>query len=79
MSLFRRLVAIQAVLFVFCAPATAQPSSATLFQNVRVFDGKNETLSPASNLLVMGNVITKFRRDHERRKDLQEPGSELNN
>jgi imidazolonepropionase-like amidohydrolase len=34
-------------------PAAAQ----TLFQNVRIFDGKGTTLSPPSNVLVKGNVI----------------------
>ena len=44
-------------MFLFCASAGAQTGSATLFQNVRVFDGKNETLSPVSNVLIVGNVI----------------------
>jgi imidazolonepropionase-like amidohydrolase len=35
-----------------------QPAPAlTLFQNVRIFDGKSEALSPPSNVLVKGNVI----------------------
>jgi imidazolonepropionase-like amidohydrolase len=37
-----------------------QPAAApalTLFQNVRIFDGKSATLSPPSNVLVKGNVI----------------------
>ena len=37
-----------------------QPAAApalTLFQNVRIFDGKSTTLSPPSNVLVKGNVI----------------------
>ena len=58
MPLFRRLLAVQAVLLILCASAGAQPNTATLFQNVRVFDGKNETLSQASNVLVLGSVIT---------------------
>lgn len=58
MTLLRRLLAIQAVLSIFCASAIAQPITATLFQNVRVFDGKSETLSAASNVLVVGSVIT---------------------
>jgi hypothetical protein len=28
------------------------PSSTTLFQNVRIFDGKSGNISPASNVLV---------------------------
>jgi imidazolonepropionase-like amidohydrolase len=47
------------------APATpgahaqdaAQASASTLFQNVRIFDGKSGSLSPPSNVLVRGNII----------------------
>jgi len=35
---------------------TIQPK-ATLFENVRIFDGKSDKLSPPSNVLVVGNVI----------------------
>src|SRR5215470_9840735 len=37
------------------APAADGPT--TLFQNVRIFDGKNTALSAASNVLVRGNKI----------------------
>lgn len=37
--------------------AHAQATSSTLFQNVRVFDGKSNALSPPSNVLVKGNKI----------------------
>jgi imidazolonepropionase-like amidohydrolase len=37
--------------------APAPVGAATLFQNVRVFDGSSPTLSPPSNVLVRGNVI----------------------
>ena len=59
MSLLSRLFAIEIVLLILCSAAGAQPSAnpATLFQNVRVFDGKNGTLSPVSNVLVEGNII----------------------
>jgi imidazolonepropionase-like amidohydrolase len=52
-----------------CQPGQAQPapggapsatpaaSAATLFQNVRIFDGKSGTLSESSNVLVRGNTI----------------------
>ena len=45
-----------------CQPSPAQqaPSAdggTTLFQNVRIFDGKNATLSAPSNVLVRGNKI----------------------
>ena len=40
------------------APSTASASgSVTLFQNVRIFDGKNATLSGPSHVLVRGNKI----------------------
>ena len=40
-------------------PATAAPRpAATLFENVRIFDGTADRLSALSNVLVVGNVIT---------------------
>jgi imidazolonepropionase-like amidohydrolase len=48
------------------APAgTAQqaPQTAVLFQNVRIFDGKSDALSPPSNVLVRGNKIDKISTD----------------
>src|SRR5258708_12780458 len=39
------------------APAQAQQGSAVLFQNVRIFDGKNGALSTPSNVLVRDNKI----------------------
>jgi imidazolonepropionase-like amidohydrolase len=45
----------------FCHPADAQEGSAvTLFENVRIFDGKSATLSAASNVLVRGNIIERI-------------------
>jgi imidazolonepropionase-like amidohydrolase len=44
-------------------PALAQPvadSGSTLFQNVRVFDGKSARLSGPSNVLVRGNTIAQI-------------------
>jgi imidazolonepropionase-like amidohydrolase len=38
--------------------AQAAPPAAVLFENVRIFSGTSERLSPASNVLVVGNVIT---------------------
>lgn len=50
--------AISAVFAEVGQPAVAQERSAvTLFENVRIFDGKNATLSAASNVLVRGNII----------------------
>ena len=34
--------------------------SATLFQNVRIFDGKGGSLSAPSNVLVKGNIIERI-------------------
>jgi imidazolonepropionase-like amidohydrolase len=58
MFVFRRLFIIAAVLLILCASAVAQPETTTLFQNVRVFDGKSGTVSAASNVLIKGNIIT---------------------
>jgi imidazolonepropionase-like amidohydrolase len=58
MFVFHRLFIIAAVLLILCASAVAQPETATLFQNVRVFDGKSGTVSAASNVLIKGNIIT---------------------
>jgi len=58
MFLFRQLFIIHAVLLILCAAASAQPETTTLFQNVRVFDGKSGTVSPASNVLIKGNIIS---------------------
>jgi imidazolonepropionase-like amidohydrolase len=41
----------------FAQPATA---AATLFENVRIFDGKSARLSGPSNVLVRGNVIERI-------------------
>jgi hypothetical protein len=35
----------------------APPPTAVLFENVRVFDGTSEQLSPPRNVLVVGNKI----------------------
>ena len=49
------------VLALACAavtfPAMAQDKKPILYKNVRIFDGLGDTLSPASNVLVRGNVI----------------------
>jgi len=42
------------------ASAAAPSVSAVLYENVRVFDGKADTLSAASNVLVVGNLINKI-------------------
>jgi len=38
----------------------AAPSAVALFENVRVFDGTNERLSPPTNVLVRGNKIERI-------------------
>jgi len=57
MYVFRQLFIIAVVLLILCASAVAQPETTTLFQNVRVFDGKSGTVGPASNVLIKGNII----------------------
>src|SRR4051812_11369630 len=47
------------------APGSAPPvasagSGATLFQNVRIFDGKSAALTDPSNVLVSGNTIDRI-------------------
>jgi imidazolonepropionase-like amidohydrolase len=41
-------------------PAQAQQGVAVLFQNVRIFDGRSDTLSASSNVLVKGNTIERI-------------------
>ena len=42
------------------ARQSAADSGATLFQNVRIFDGKGASLSAPSNVLVKGNIIERI-------------------
>jgi hypothetical protein len=42
------------------AAAAQAPARVTLFSNVRIFDGKSDTLSAPSNVLVRGNLIEKI-------------------
>src|SRR5215831_15651641 len=53
--------------FQFLLPAalaqSAEPATNILFENVRIFDGKNEALSASMNVLVRGNRIEKISRD----------------
>src|SRR5262245_32804946 len=56
---------LAAVLAALPSPCMAQQASAagngaTLFQNVRIFDGKSSNLSAASHVLVQGNVIERI-------------------
>src|SRR5262245_23001663 len=49
-----------ALLLALCQASAAQT---TVFQNVRVFDGKSASLSPPTNVLVRGNRIEKISTD----------------
>lgn len=42
------------------SPAAAQSGAVTLFNNVRVFDGRSATLSAPTNVLVRGNLIERI-------------------
>ena len=64
MKSMRRWIVAAALLFFVTAPApgvraqnSPETSPATLFRNVRIFDGKSSSLSAPSNVLVKGNVI----------------------
>ena len=47
----------------FAQPQSVEPSTAILFENVRIFDGKSDTLSGGMNVLVRGNTIDKISKD----------------
>lgn len=51
------------VLWLTCAAHAAEPPTPTLFENVRIFDGKSEQLSVSMNVLVRGNTIEKISKD----------------
>ena len=66
-SMFRRLaIAVLALVGIGLSSAVhaqdnqAPASSATLFQNVRIFDGKGASLSAPSDVLVKGNIIERI-------------------
>ncbi len=58
-----RLLSAATLVLTFSQACLAQPllpsaeGSVTLFQNVRIFDGKNPALSASSNVLIRGNKI----------------------
>ncbi|MBP1296602.1 imidazolonepropionase-like amidohydrolase [Bradyrhizobium elkanii] len=54
------LVASIAMSLVASRPAQAQQDGGVLFQNVRIFDGKNGALSGPSNVLIRNNKIEKI-------------------
>jgi imidazolonepropionase-like amidohydrolase len=47
----------------FAQPQSVEPSTLILFENVRIFDGKSDTLSASMNVLVRGNTIDKISKD----------------
>ena len=47
----------------FAQPQFVEPSTPILFENVRIFDGKSDTLSAGMNVLVRGNTIDKISKD----------------
>ena len=47
----------------FAQPQSAAPPTIILFENVRIFDGKSDTLSASMNVLVRGNTIDKISKD----------------
>ena len=64
LKLIRSLsVVVSALSFGLCPPSLAQGTlgstspATTLFQNVRIFDGRSAALSAPSNVLVRGNII----------------------
>src|SRR3984957_8325608 len=66
-SVSRRLVVVALSLMALGLTSTAHPqdnpptnAGATLFRNVRIFDGKGASLSAPSNVLVKGNVVERI-------------------
>ena len=53
--------AVLSLVCVLASTAGAEPPSAVLFEHVRIFNGTRPALSPPSNVLVVGNVITVVR------------------
>jgi imidazolonepropionase-like amidohydrolase len=59
-------LSVAAFSIMLCQPSLAQvmpgttPPAATLFQNVRIFDGKGTALSAPSNVLIRGNKIERI-------------------
>src|ERR1700731_1184415 len=76
---WKRLLLLAALLFGLCQPGLAQyealelgpeeaapalpAAGATLFQNVRIFDGRNAALSVPSSVLIRGNIIEQISAD----------------
>lgn len=63
-SLSRRVfivsLALTAAAGLRCATAQDRPTAVTLFENVRIFDGKSGALSAPSHVLIRGNIIERI-------------------
>ena len=62
-ALLMRVVLILCALDSNIQAQDTAPASVTVFENVRIFDGKSGELSPPSNVLVRGNTIEKISTD----------------
>jgi imidazolonepropionase-like amidohydrolase len=77
--MLRRIICATAICLLYAAAfvngAEAQEVSVvTIFENVRIFDGKNPSLSASSNVLIRGNIIERITTDQipiDRRADTQ--------
>ena len=58
-----RTSTVAAVLLLVHAAHAAETPAVTLFENVRIFDGRSDQLSANTNVLVRGNVIEKISKD----------------
>ena len=61
--MFCRISALAVALCLVLTAHAAEPPALTLFENVRIFDGKSEQLSANVNVLVRGNTIDKISKD----------------
>ena len=63
-SFTRAAMAVLTIVSAGASSAYAQspptPANATLFQDVRIFDGKNSSISGPSNVLIKGNAIERI-------------------
>lgn len=58
--MFVRTSVVAGFLFLAHTALAADPPTAILFENVRIFDGKSDALSASMNVLVRGNTIEKI-------------------
>ena len=61
--MFCRISALAVALCLVLTAHAAEPPALTVFENVRIFDGKSERLSANVNVLVRGNTIDKISKD----------------